>query len=225
MTLRGNRKFWPHEGSVLVTGPTKEVVLLDELKKHARVETNESDEFLDRLIIEARQELEDISGLALLSQTWQMTLDSWPGHRDQWWDGVRQLAITEIDGGPQNEIEIIRYPIISIDTINVYDRSDVVSAVTIADTFDIDITSRPGRIALQPGAVWPIATRSIKAIEINYTAGYGTSVSDVPTPLARAIRNMAAYMYDHRGSGCDGDEAYSMSGAKAIVERYRVARL
>jgi len=226
MTLRGNVQHHQHYGNVRVANPTIEVVLLDDLKTHVRqLHTNDDDEYLLKLIIEAREEIEDTSGLALISQTWQMTLDRWPGQRDQWWDGVRESPITELDGGFPSIIEPIRYPLISVDTINVYDEDSNSTAVTIASTFDIDLISRPGRISLQRGATWPIASRSINSVEINYTAGYGAAVSDIPTPLPRAVRNMAGYMYDHRGSGCTPSAAYKESGAMEIVRRYRAARL
>ena len=225
MTLRGNVKYSQHYGNVRVAGPTVEVVELEDLRKHARVVHHNDDEYLCKLIEEAREEIEDISGLALISQTWQMMVDRWPGQRDQWWDGVRQMAITELDGGFPAIIEPLRYPLISVDTINVYDESSNATAVTIASVFDIDLVSKPGRISLQRGATWPIASRSVNAIEINYTAGYGTAVTAVPTPLARAVRNMAGYMYDHRGSGCTPAAAYRESGAMATVTRYRAARL
>ncbi len=225
MTLRGNVKYHPHYGNVRVANPSVEVVRLDDLKTHLRVVHDKDDEYLTELIIEAREEIEDTSGLALISQTWQMTLDRWSGQRDQWWDGVRQMAVTELDGGFPSTFDVIRYPLISVDTINVYDEDSNATAVTIASTFDIDLISKPGRIALQSGAVWPIASRSINSIEINYTAGYGTGASDVPTPLVRAVRNMAGYMYSHRGSGCTPSAAYKESGASNTVHRYRVARL
>lgn len=225
MTLRGNTKYHQHYGSVRVTQPVVEVVLLADLKSHIRVTHNDDDEYLTKLIREAREEFEDITGIALISQTWQFMLDAWPGHQDQWWDGIRQMAITELDGGFPSVMEPPRYPLISVDTINVYDESSNATAVTIASTFDIDIVSRPGRISLQSGKTWPIAARNVNAIEINYTAGYGTTVSDVPSPLVRAVRNMAGYMYDHRGAGCVPSEAYRESGAREIAKTYRVVRL
>lgn len=225
MTLRGNVRYSPHFGNVRVADPSIEVVLLDDLKAHIRVTHNKDDEYLTKLIVEAREEIEDISGLALISQTWQMMLDRWPGQRDQWWDGVRQLPISELDGGFPSTIDLVRYPLISVDTINVYDEDSNATVVTISSVFDIDIISRPGRMSIQRGATWPIASRSINAIEINYTAGYGTEVSDLPTPLVRAVRNMAGYMYDHRGSGCTPAAAYKESGAISVVTNYRAARL
>ncbi len=225
MTLRGNVTYSQHYANVRVVGPSVEVVLLEDLRKHTRVIHKNDDEYLLKLIVEAREEIEDISGLALISQTWQMMLDRWPNQRDQWWDGTRQIAVTELDGGFPSVIEVLRYPLISVDTINVYDEDSNATAVTITSVFDVDLLSRPGRLSLQRGATWPIATRSINSIEINYTAGYGAAASAVPTPLARAVRNMAGYMYDHRGSGCTPAAAYKESGAVATVKRYQVARL
>ena len=80
-------------------------------------------------------------------------------------------------------------------------------------------------MTLQQGATWPVALRSSAAIEIDYTAGYGVDATTVPAPIKRAIRQMAAYMYEHRGDGCEPKDALTASGAWAILNRYRVVEV
>jgi len=227
MSLRSTTHYFQHRGNRRQTNPGLEIVELAELRRHLRLPLGdtESDEYLETLIEEAREEIEDRTGLAFISQTWKLTLDVWPGAKEPWWDGVREGPVTMIHGGHQNTIDIPRYPLISIDSMTVYDEDSNSTSVTVADTFDVDTNSQRGRLTLQRGATWPIATRSSNAIEIDYTAGYGTAVTDVPTPLVRAVRNMAGYLYTHRGTGCTPGEAYMKSGAAEIAERYRVAEL
>ena len=64
----------------------------------------------------------------------------------------------------------------------------------------------------------------VNAVQVDYTAGYGNAAA-VPGPIKRAIRNMVAHMYSHRGDGCDAGDAYFESGASAIVGRYRVVKI
>ena len=86
--------------------------------------------------------------------------------------------------------------------------------------FDVDTYSQPGRITLKAGQTWPIATQSNNAIEIDYTAGYGTSETNVPVTLQRAVLETAAYLYSHRGEGCSAEEASKKSGAMGVLQPY-----
>ena len=224
MALRQARLIHDYRGNRLQTAPTVEPVTATELKTHMRLTGTEEDDYLEDVIAEARQEIEDATGIAFISQTWKLTLDRWPAAREEWWDGMREAHIDVIYGGNRTNyasVKLPRYPLITVDTVNVYDEDSNATAVTIANVFDVDTESLRGRLTIQRGATWPVALRSNNAIEITYTAGYGTAATDVPAPLKRAVRQMAAYMYEHRGDGCDPKDAFRHSGAKAILDRYR----
>jgi hypothetical protein len=47
----------------------------------------------------------------------------------------------------------------------------------------------------------------------------------VPAPMKRAIKQLAAYLYSHRGDDCDPAEAYVASGAESLMAQYKPARL
>jgi hypothetical protein len=55
-------------------------------------------------------------------------------------------------------------------------------------------------------------------------AGY-TSSLNVPLPMKRAVKQLAAYNYAHRGDDCSPDEAYTASGAESLMAQYKPARL
>jgi uncharacterized phiE125 gp8 family phage protein len=78
---------------------------------------------------------------------------------------------------------------------------------------------------LQRGATWPVALRANNAIEIVYTAGYGADASSVPAPLRRAVKQLAAYLYTHRGDMCDMGDAMHDSGAGSIMGQYKIKRV
>lgn len=226
MALRPPVSFWQYRGNRLATAPASEPITLTELKTALRITDTNEDTYLTDLITEARQEIEDATGIAFISQAWVLTLDHWPPVSEQWWDGVRDGHINTVyEAGSalartMRSVELPRYPLITVDTVTVYDEASNATAVTIADTFNIDITFLRGRMTLQSGATWPVALRANDAISIAYTAGYGADATTVPAPLKRAVRNMAAYMYEHRGD-CNTEDAFMKSGAKAILNRYR----
>lgn len=223
MALRNPRLLNDYQGNRLETGPSAEPVTVAELKTHLRISGSDEDTYLEGLITEARQEIEDATGIAFITQTWQLTLDRWPAAREDWWDGEREAHINVLyDGNRQNyaSVRLPRYPLQNVTTINVYDEDGSATAVNIADVFDIDTQQIRGRLTIKRGATWPIALRASNAIEITYVAGYGAAASALPAPLKRAVRQMAGYMYEHRGD-CGGEDAFIASGARDILGRYR----
>jgi hypothetical protein len=224
MPLRQTASFHQRRGNRRVTDPAIEPVTLNELKSALRISGSNEDTFLLQCITEAREEIEDKTGIAFITQTWKLTLDQWPIQRERWWDGmVEGHTATLLHGNDQawKEVQIPRYPLITVDTITVYDEAGNSSAVTIADVFVTDAAFLRGRLVIKRGAVWPIALQEAAAIEIGYTAGYGASPTTIPSPCKRAIRNMAAYLYEHRGDGCSEGDAYYKSGASKIMNSYR----
>jgi hypothetical protein len=223
MSLRAPVSLYQHRGSVLVTAPTSEPVSAAELRLHLRTDATDFPD-AGAYVTDARQDIENRSGLAFITQTWRVTLDRWPTGGEAWWDGVRDGAASELYGNSMRSVALPKWPLASITSVTVYDEASNSTAVTVANVFDVDAYSRPGRLTLKRGATWPVALRSSNAIEIVYVAGY-TSAANVPSPMKRAIRQLAAYLYSHRGDDCTPDEAYSASGAESIMAQYKPARV
>ena len=221
MALRHTETFFQNRGNRITVDPASEPVTLSEMKTHLRIDGAEEDDFLTDAIAEARQEIEDLTGLAFITQTWQLTIDRWPTGQEPWWDGVRQGHINTL-AGPHRSLELPRYPLQSITSVTTYDEASNSSAVTVASTFDVDTQQLPGRMTLQSGASWPTALRANNAIEVVYVAGYGAA-SDVPNPLKRAIKSVVGYLYSHRGDDCDISDA--LASVSATIDRYKVRRL
>lgn len=164
-----------------------------------------------------------MTGIAFITQEWKLTIDRWPAAGEKWWDDeVEAHVLTIYEGAQYRSLTLPRYPLISVDTITVYDEAGTSAVVTVADVFDVDISFMRGRLTLKRGAVWPVALRASGAIEIDYLSGYGAAETAVPAPLKQAVRQMEAYMYKHWGDGCEPKDAFAQSGAKAILDRYRV---
>jgi hypothetical protein len=224
MSLRQAISLHQHRGNVLVTAPTSEPVSAAELRLHLRTDATDFPEAAS-YVTDARQEIEERSGIAFLTQTWRLALDRWPAGGEQWWDGVREGSINDLYGSASlRSVEMPKWPLASITSVTVYDEAGNSSAVTVADVFDLDVYRRPGRLTLKRGAVWPVALRASNAIDILYVAGY-TSAANVPSPMKRAIKQLAAYLYAHRGDDCDPAEAYVASGAESLMAQYKPARL
>jgi len=223
MSLRAPLPLYQHRGSVLVTAPTSEPVTAPELLLHLRTDATDFPNAA-AFITDARQEIENRSGLAFITQTWRLSLDRWPTGGEAWWDGVRDGSIAELYGNAQRSIALPKWPLASITSVKVYDEDSNETAVTVANVFDVDAYSTPGRMTLKRGQTWPIALRSSNAIEIVYVAGY-PSAANVPSPMKRAVKQLAAYLYSHRGDDCDPSVAYVESGAESLMAQYKPARI
>ncbi len=87
-----------------------------------------------------------------------------------------------------------RPPLISVTSIKYYD-TDGVQQTLSADVYTVDVESEPGRIALGYNQSWPAIRNIINAVEVNFTAGYGTAGSDVPATIKQAIKLLVSHYY------------------------------
>ena len=226
MTLRPAVPLYQQRGSVLVTAPASEPVTASELRSHLRADSTElPDAEANALIAEARQMIEDLIGLAFISQSWRLSLDRWPGGAEAWWDGVRQMAISELYApNYMTSVMLPRWPLASITSVTVFDEDSNSQAVTVANTFDVDTYQVPGRLTLKRGSTWPIALRANDAIQIIYVSGYANAAA-VPAPMKRALKQLAAFLYTNRGDTCEPADAMQKSGAAGLFDTYRPMRL
>lgn len=225
MALRPSVAQHPGRGNRLVTAPAVEPVTATELRTQLKRTGDElPDAEAETLITEARQFIEEYSGLALITQTWRLTMDGWPGYVEPWWDGVREMAISALATGNPITLVFPRYPLSAVSSVKTYDEDDAETVVSISSTFNIDTEQRPGRMRLKPGQVWPSATRGFNAVQIDYVAGFGAAAGNVPVSLRGAVLSLAAYYYDHRGE-CDMTEAFCKSGADTSVRMHMIRGL
>jgi uncharacterized phiE125 gp8 family phage protein len=181
-----------------ITPPVGEPVTLAEMKLHMRVTHTSEDGLIGNLIKAAREEVEQATGLALISQGWRLYLDCWPE------SGVVLLQ---------------RAPVISLNTVTVFESAGSPSSPSLAG-FVLDRASRPARLAL-PDAV-ASAGKELNGIEIDFTAGFGATGTDVPDGLKRAIMILAAHWYEHRGPDAfDRESATWPPSFERIITRYR----
>lgn len=202
----------------LVTGPSTEPISVDEARLELRIDTNADNAAISRYISAARQEFEAITGVALITQAWKLSLDHWPSAKaDQWWDGVRDGAISMF-AGPY--VEVNKGPVQSITSITTYNQ-DGAGSIWSSSSYQLDSASRPARIAPVSGQAWPTATRALNAIEIQFVAGYGDLSTDVPFDIRQALLSLVGDLYEHRGDVEGGVAAYA---ARAFA-RYRDIRI
>lgn len=185
----------------LVTPPSAEPITLAETKLHLRLDGSDEDTLVASLIRTAREHLERETGLCLISQSWRLYLDRWPG------DGV---------------IRIMKSPCQAIHNVTVYDADGSASHVSLEDHL-LDGEGRPCRLWLRHV---PPPGQAMNGIEIDFAAGFGEAGTDVPDTLKRAMLIHVGHMFAFRGVVApDSQPAGIPEGYDRLIGSYRMRRL
>lgn len=184
----------PLTASLCTAQPTTEPLTLAEVKAHLRLRHASEDDFLMGLITTARMMAEGETRRAMLTQTWQLTLDQWPTLGcDEWWDGVREGPMWT---GTATAVELPRPPLQSVVSVTTTDADDM-QTVWPPTQYFVDTAREPGRLGLRPYAVEPIISRAYNGVRIEFVAGY-TSPALIPAPLKHGMLMVVAELYRHR---------------------------
>ena len=90
----------------------------------------------------------------------------------------------------------------------------------IADTVGV-----PPRL-VRTGVIWPQPRRAANGIEIDFTAGFGLSASDVPPPVRQALMLLIAHWHERREPIEVGALDTAVPGPVSdLLEPYRMRRL
>ncbi len=184
------------------TAAVRLVVSLNEAKAHLGIDDSDISQDANLMgdIRAAILAVEAHTARALITQTFTMYLDKFPGRLLPWWDGVREIADTELTDLDQ-PITIPRPPLQSITHIKAWDTGGVATTVT-ASNYIVDSTSAPGRVALKQSQAWPaVALRTINGVEIEFIAGYGAAGSTVPQDIREAILALLSNIYESLPGG------------------------
>ena len=209
----------------LVTAPVVEPITLEEVKGALRIDESSDDDLIAVMITAARTAAEDYTRRAFITQTYKMYLDNLPrGNKEAWWDGVRQLPVTEISG--QTSLELPKPPLISVTHLKSYSDTDVATTFSTGSyyvsTYAGDFAAN-GAITLRVGAAWPAFVRLKDGIEIQFVCGYGANRFDVPQQIRMALIQEACFLYENRGS-CDMGSIQSPV-AKRLLDSFRIRKL
>jgi uncharacterized phiE125 gp8 family phage protein len=193
----------------LVTGPTIEPVTLAEMKTHLRVDHTDDDTYITSLQAMARREIERLYGLSMISQTWEIVLDTWPSV-----DYPREWRQT-LNSPPSSlqAIWITNPPLLSVTSITYTDPQGV-SQVFPSNQYRA-LLGIPGRIVPVYGAYWPAVRSELESIVVRYVSGYSADTSLVPETLKHAIKLMVGTAYDQGAEAITG----TIVGRIGIVDR------
>lgn len=188
---------------VMTSPPGVEPVTVADAKAHMRIDHDSEDVLIASLVLTSRLHIETALSLALITQSWMITLDRWPQ-------------------GPIVELPLA--PLQSVTNVRVRDAAG--NTATVPDTaYLVDMASRP------PSIVWnnaprPVPGTAANGIEIDISVGFGDDATSVPAPLKHAILMLTAHWYEHRDPGEIGSETARIPDAvSSLINPFRTIRL
>ncbi len=204
----------------LVTAPAELALTLAEVKAHLRVEdiANDEDALILSLIRAVHEHLDGRDGWlgrALITQTWDLVLDGFPGTRS------RAVGYTGI-GDASNAIRVPLPALQSVTTLKYTDTAGDEQTWDAAN-YTVDINSQPGRIVPVFGVSWPVARSVMNSVTVRFVAGYGNDWNSVPAPIKHAMLLLIGHWYEHREEVVVGTIAQMLPVAvEALLASYRV---
>jgi uncharacterized phiE125 gp8 family phage protein len=171
---------------VLLTAPTEEPLSILDAKAQARVTHDEEDSLWQSYISAARAAAEEHMSRGLLTQTWKLIL---PAFADSIW-----LPMAA--------------PLQSVTSVKYYDTAGAQQTLSTT-VYDVDTTSRPGRIVRKPLQTWPSvqSDRLATRIEITYVVGW-TAKELIPERIRQGLRLHVGYLdCDREGLDEYGEQA------------------
>jgi len=157
------------------------------------VNTTDDPELLG-FIKTARRIFEDLTGCALITQTFELRLNRFPP--DNFHDIIpNKRPFIYLPVNPVQSVDDITY----IDTTG-HAQTWPIENFIVTDPGDGEIAYiTPGYDSNNKKQYYPTVRAQQDAIVIEFTAGYGDSASDCPPEALTAIKMLAAHLYENRG--------------------------
>jgi uncharacterized phiE125 gp8 family phage protein len=205
----------------LITPPSEEPVVIDDLKTHLRLNLNsngqaDDEDYVTALITAARTQAETFTRRALITQTWDHYSDTFPT------SGFLPTAGTAIYSNIKNFFRMPMPRLQSVTYIKYTDVNGVLQTMPSTD-YVVDSVSEPARIYPAYGKYWPATQFIPNAVQIRFVAGYGARAA-VPMTIRQAIMVMVADMYENRESFQvgSGSAIKLPSAAESLLWNHRV---
>jgi uncharacterized phiE125 gp8 family phage protein len=159
-----------------IVAPSTTPITLAEAKAQMRVETDDDDALITRLIAAAVAftDAQGTLGKCMITQTWR-----------QW-----------VENNP-NEVNMLMSPTITLTAVKYYDSDGALQTATLSD-YQVLGPSYYKYVKVKAGFTWPVAQTRPDAIAIEYTVGYGTATTDVPETIRHALLMLVSHWYENR---------------------------
>jgi uncharacterized phiE125 gp8 family phage protein len=180
----------------LITSATTLAVDVDEAKAHLRVTDSNEDDLIESMLWAAQDMVEQVTGRALMPQTWQLALDDW-----------------------EYIIELTKPTVQSITSITYTDTASVVQTLAADQYTLLNDDFGVSRIVPAYNVTWPANRGGSESVKVTFVAGYANAIK-VPYAIKAWIKLQVSAMYENREA-----ESYSVRAVSTTVQMTFVDRL
>ena len=178
--------------------PTAYPVTVSEAKQHLRVDHDDEDYRIQRLIASATDVAEQYLKAPLMTQTW-----------------VQQMSAFRY-----RYVELEVYPVQSITSVTYIDPNDVEQTLS-TDVYDLDIGQNPSFLYLKHDQSWPSVRGVHNDVTITMVCGWTTT----PPAVIEAIMLMIGDGYEHREETVLGTIVAKRGAVASLLNKYRNPKL
>ena len=157
----------------LVTAPTARPISVNDAIDYVKTSGTSDNARLQGFIDAAIAYVENFTGLALITQTWDLYVDYFP------W----------------GQITIPKAPLQSVTSIT-YADSDNSTKTLGTSVYTVDTDDMPGRVYLTYNQAWPGTVIKPKAVKVRFVAGYGDDAGSIPEPIRQALLLKVQMLYE-----------------------------
>lgn len=173
-----------------ISPPSTEPITLGEAKAHLRVDLTDDDALITALIVAARQYAESETGRSLITQSWRLILDGFPGGRGPGTNGSISSLL------PGNAILLDQAPVQFISSIQYLDTGGAWQTLPESE-WVAELQSAPARITPAFGKTWPAVLPQIGSVKVEFVAGYGDAAA-VPQGIKIWMLLRLGALYENR---------------------------
>lgn len=154
--------------------PLIEPVTLDEAKAHCRAEDDSVDAMIGIYMKAARSRVETFLRRSLIERTLTYRLSCLSGP-------------IRLRQGPVSEVVSV-----------IYTARDGQDQTLPADQYKLVRDREPPAIVPRYGVVWPLTLDEPDVVAVDYVAGYGAAVEDIPEDIRVAILMVTGHFFENR---------------------------
>lgn len=185
---------------IRITAPSTNPVTLAEAKAHIRLDSSDSDTEITAFIGAATEFAEQVTGRALMAQTWELSLDDFPTY-----------------------FELTRLPVASITSIKYTSTAGVVTTLD-GSAYTLDAADDFGAARVYPAysTTWPTSRGDRGNVKVRFVAGYASAAA-VPEAIKSWIKLQVGAQDFNRGAevlGSSGKVEFKF--VDSLVDRFRV---